>query len=81
MPKKLPKTSPERYRKEMGYHYEILELLKAKGPLTIKEIAEAMGLPSQEVMLYVMGMLRYGLVKEFPKDRRALYWKYGVGEA
>ncbi len=41
----------------------ILEAL-ASGPLTIPEIAEAIGRPSHEAMFWVMGMRKYGHVVE-----------------
>ncbi len=41
----------------------ILEAL-ADGPLTIPQIAEAIGHPTHEVVYWVMGMRKYGYVAE-----------------
>ncbi|MCE5253731.1 MAG: MarR family transcriptional regulator [Actinomycetia bacterium] len=41
----------------------ILAALEA-GPLTIPEIADAVGRPTHEVMFWVMGMRKYGHVTE-----------------
>ncbi len=41
----------------------ILETL-ASGPLTVPEIAEAIGCPADETMYWVMGMRRYGYLHE-----------------
>jgi hypothetical protein len=41
----------------------ILEAL-GSGPLTIPQIAEAIGKPAQEVVFWVMGMRKYGYVAE-----------------
>lgn len=52
-------------RDEMAMHGEILAALAA-GPLTVPEIAAAIGQPEREVLVWVMGMRRYGHVKEQP---------------
>ena len=62
-------------RDEMLMHERIRGLLAEK-PKTIPELAEALGAPSWEVTLWVMGMLRYGLVKEMPKSRADDYYPY-----
>ncbi len=41
----------------------ILKALES-GPLTIPQIAEAIGKPAQEVVFWVMGMRKYGYVAE-----------------
>ncbi len=72
------KNSLERYQAEMGLQSAIMELLETKGPKTIPEIAEALGIPSADATMYVMAMRRYGLIEELPKERRDRYFKYGV---
>ena len=72
------KNSLERYQAEMGLQSAIMELLETKGPKTIPEIAEALGIPSADATMYVMAMRRYGLIEELPKERRERYFKYGV---
>jgi predicted Rossmann fold nucleotide-binding protein DprA/Smf involved in DNA uptake len=41
----------------------LLELLGA-GPLTVPELAAAGGLPEDEVMVWLMGLRKYGYVSE-----------------
>jgi len=36
-------------------------------PLTVPEIAAAIGAPADEVMFWVMGMRKYGLLAELPE--------------
>jgi predicted Rossmann fold nucleotide-binding protein DprA/Smf involved in DNA uptake len=50
-------------REEPLWHAPILAALAA-GPRTVPEIARAIGRPADEVLLWVMGMRRYGLVAE-----------------
>ena len=44
----------------------LLELL-AGGPLTVPELAAASGHPEDEVMLWLMGLRKYGHVAEIPE--------------
>lgn len=50
-------------REEMLMRDRILEVLK-EGPQTVPEIAEKLGCPPHEVMFWVMGMRKYGLLAE-----------------
>ena len=45
---------------------EILRALQ-DGPLTVPEIAEAIGAPTHETMYWVMDMRKYGWVAEVPE--------------
>ena len=54
-------------REEPMMHSPILWALRA-GPLTVPEIAEHIGHPSDEVLFWVMGMRRYGHVVEVVDD-------------
>ncbi len=54
-------------REEPLMHLPILHALQA-GPLTVPEIAEQIGHPSDEVLFWVMGMRRYGHVVEVNSD-------------
>jgi len=62
-------------RDEMIMRQPILALLQEE-PRTIPELAEALGRPSNEVLLWLMGMWRYGLVEELPKPRTDDYFRY-----
>jgi predicted Rossmann fold nucleotide-binding protein DprA/Smf involved in DNA uptake len=50
-------------REETFMRSRILEILAA-GPRTVPEIAEQLGAPTDETMFWVMGMRRYGWVRE-----------------
>jgi len=66
-------------RDEMVMGGRIKKLL-AGTSMTIPEIAEALDAPSQEVMLWVMTLWRYGHVKDLPKSRTDDYFKYTTAE-
>ena len=53
-------------REEPLMHAPILAAV-AEGPLTITGIAERIGHPAHEVVYWVMGMRRYGLLAEDPE--------------
>lgn len=70
-------------REEPLMHKPIIEAL-ASGPATITEIAERIGHPSHEVVYWVMGMRRYGLLVESAEADDDGYFSYSVvgqGEA
>lgn len=70
-------------REEPLMHKVILEAV-AGGPATIAEIAERIGHPSHEVVYWVMGMRRYGLLvegKEADDDGYFSYSAVGHGES
>ncbi len=54
-------------REEMSMHAAIRAALAA-GPLSVPQIAEAIGRPTEEVVYWVMGMRRYGHLVELPDD-------------
>ena len=53
----------------------ILQALKS-GPLTIPEIAEAIGKPTQEAVFWVMGMRKYGYVAEIKEANDEGFYLY-----
>ena len=57
----------------------ILKLLEA-GPLTIPEIAEALGRPSHEVTFWVMGMRKYAYLQEEREVTDEGYYRYRAVE-
>ena len=61
-------------REEPLMHRPILAALAA-GPLTVPEIAEAIGSPADEVLFWVMGMRRYGKVVEQPEPSEDGYFQ------
>jgi hypothetical protein len=52
-------------REEPLMHRPILSAL-ADGQLTVPEIAEAIGFPAEETLIWVMGMRRYRKITEVP---------------
>ena len=62
-------------REEAVWRPRILAAL-AGGPLTVPEIAEAIGAPSDEVVFWVMGMRRYGWVAEIKGSEDDGYFRY-----
>ncbi len=68
-------------REEPLMHRPILDALAA-GPLTVPEIAKAIGQPPSETLVWVMGMRRYGLVAVVPEADGEGYFRYrAVDEA
>ncbi len=66
-------------REEPVMHPRILEALKA-GPLTVPEIAQAIGFPSDEVLFWVMGMRRYGKIREVKEPTGDGYFRYAAAD-
>jgi len=62
-------------REEPLMHKPILAALEA-GPLTVPEIAEQIGCPSDEVLFWVMGMRRYGHLVEVEDPTDEGYFRY-----
>jgi predicted Rossmann fold nucleotide-binding protein DprA/Smf involved in DNA uptake len=66
-------------REEMVMHGRILEALQ-EGPRTVPEIAEAIGAPTREVVVWVMGMRRYGWLIEIKGSEGDGYFRYQAEE-
>lgn len=62
-------------REEPIMRARILELL-ADGPLTVPELAAAMDCPSHEVLFWVMGMRRFGRLREISGATDEGYFRY-----
>jgi hypothetical protein len=52
--------------------------LLAGGPLTVSELAAAAERPAEEVMVWMMGLRRYGHVVEEKATARATEYRYAV---
>jgi predicted Rossmann fold nucleotide-binding protein DprA/Smf involved in DNA uptake len=52
--------------------------LLADGPMTVPELAAAAALPTDEVMVWVMGLRRYGRVVEEKAAARATEYRYSA---
>ena len=66
-------------REEMAMHGPILDALK-EGPRTVPEIAQAIGHPTHEVVVWLMGMRRYGWLSEVKGSADDGYFRYQAEE-
>lgn len=64
-------------RDEMIMRDKIRDLL-TEGAKTIPELAETLDAPSHEVVLWVMGMRRYGAVEEVGRPNDNGYFQYAL---
>jgi hypothetical protein len=62
-------------REETFMRNRILEIL-ADGPLTVPQIAAALDRPAHEAMFWVMGMRRYGQVRDVKEPAIDGYFRY-----
>ena len=62
-------------REETFMRARILEVL-AEGPHTVPDIAAAIGRPTHEAMFWVMGMRRYGQVRDVKEAAIDGYFRY-----
>lgn len=62
-------------REEAVWRPRILSTL-AGGPLTVPQIAEAIGAPPNETLFWVMGMRRYGWLAEIKGSEGDGYFRY-----
>jgi hypothetical protein len=73
----LPRDIREVIREEPVMRPRILAAL-AGGPLTVPQIAEAVGAPTHEVVFWVMGMRRYGWLAEIKGSEVDGYFAYAA---
>jgi predicted Rossmann fold nucleotide-binding protein DprA/Smf involved in DNA uptake len=71
----LHRDPREVIREEPVVRPRILAAL-ADGPLTVPQIADAIGAPTREVVVWVMGMRRYGWVEEIKGSDGDGYFSY-----
>jgi hypothetical protein len=67
----------ETARREPGMRRKVLEALES-GPKTVPEIAGETGLPSRDVMWWVMGCVRYNFVEPSGERTPEGYHKYRI---
>jgi predicted ArsR family transcriptional regulator len=70
----------ETARQEFSARAGILDLLRARGPLTVPEIATALGLSAYEANWWLMGFVRYNKVKAGEKPGDDGYFRYALTE-
>jgi predicted Rossmann fold nucleotide-binding protein DprA/Smf involved in DNA uptake len=64
-------------REEPLMHQPILAALR-DGPLTVPQIAACVDAPAREVLIWVMGMRRYGHLVELPEADDDGYYRYSA---
>ncbi len=74
-----PRDIAEVMRDEMIMADRIRSLLQ-EGPLTIPEMADRLGRPGREVVLWLMAMRRYGRVRETGRPNEEGYFQYVLAE-
>jgi predicted ArsR family transcriptional regulator len=70
----------ETARQEFAVRARVLALLREKGPLTVPEIARALGLSTHEANWWLMGFVRYNKVKASEKSDDEGYYRYALIE-
>jgi len=70
----------ETARQEFSARKKILDLLRAKGPLTVPEIAQALSMPAEQTHWWLMGFVRYNQVKASEKADDDGYYHYSIRE-
>lgn len=71
----ISKELRESYSKQTQLRKKISESLKEK-PRTVPEISEITGIPSHEILWFLMGMKKYGEVIE--GEERDSYYEYSL---
>jgi hypothetical protein len=71
----MNRDTREVIRDEQIMRAHILRTLES-GPLTIPEIAEAIGKPVREVVFWVMGMRKYGYLTEIKEANDEGFYLY-----
>jgi hypothetical protein len=72
---RTPRDTREIIRDEHLMRRRILQVLES-GPLTVPDIAAAIGRPSREVVFWVMGMRKYGHVIEIREPTDEGFYLY-----
>lgn len=71
----------ETARQEFAVRARVLDLLREKGPLTVPEVAQALGMAEHDANWWLMGFLRYNKVRASEKADDEGYYRYAISEA
>jgi hypothetical protein len=71
----------ETARQEFAVRARVLDLLREKGPLTVPEVARALGIAPHDANWWLMGFLRYNKIKASEKADDEGYYRYSFIEA
>lgn len=66
-------------RDEMAFRDRIISILR-QGAKTVPEIAESLGCPKHEAMMWVMALWRYGVLEATEKPSDQGYYQYQLKE-
>jgi len=69
----------ETARQEFAARARVLDLLREKGPLTVPEVALALGIPAPDALWWLMGFVRYNKVRASEKADDG-YYRYALIE-
>ncbi len=75
----IPEQAKENLKEYNRIKKLILEAL-ADGELTIKQITEKVNMPSDEVVYYLMSLVKYGIVKTGDVDDMDEYYTYKLNK-
>ena len=70
----------ETARQEFAVRARVLDLLRQKGPLTVPEVARALGIGAHDANWWLMGFVRYNKVKASEKADDDGYYRYALIE-
>jgi predicted transcriptional regulator len=70
----------ETARQEFSARKRILDLLREKGPLTVPEVAQALGISTADANWWLMGFWRYNKIKASEKADEQGYYHYSFIE-
>jgi len=70
----------ETARQEFAVRARVLDLLREKGPLTVPEVARALGIAEHDANWWLMGFVRYNKVKAAEKADDDGYYRYALIE-
>ena len=68
----------ETARQEFAVRARVLDLLREKGPLTVPEVARALGIAPRDATWWLMGYVRYNKVKASEKSDDEGYYRYAL---
>lgn len=75
----IPEQAKQNLKEFNGIKKLILEALKEE-ELTIKQLTEKLNMPSDEVMYYLLTLVKYGLVKTGSVDDMDEYYTYKLNK-
>jgi len=67
-------------RQEYTMRKRLLDVIRAGGPMTIPEVASALGVTPHEATWWMMGYVRYGFLRATEELTEEGYYKYAIVE-